>query len=103
LKSDNFFVCIAFLKHRDEIRYTPYGIPILSARLIHISKKNVSNVTKKLNFELELISVGEIAKEFSKVKIGTRCRFFGFISSKSPQSKNLIFNLTNFEELCDLE
>lgn len=82
---------------RDVLRYTPAGIPIVSARLLHHSEQIEAGIPRQVEFEIAAIAAGEISGKFNQTELGVVFRFTGFLARKSRNSKNLVFHITDFE------
>jgi len=89
-----FVACIA---ERDALRYTPAGIPIVSAKLVHSSEQMEAGGTRQVEFEIAALAAGEISGRFNQAELGAIFQFTGFLSRKSRNSKSLVFHVTNFE------
>ncbi len=87
----------AVIAERDALRYTPAGIPIISARLQHGSEQVEAGIPRQIEFELTAIAAGEISGRFSQAELGAMFRFTGFLARKSRNSKSLVFHVTDFE------
>ncbi len=93
----NQFTCIAVINERDALRYTPAGIPIVSARLQHGSEQNEAGIRRRVELELNTVVAGELSDRFCKTPIGTLCRFSGFLARRNRNSKSLVFHVTDFD------
>jgi primosomal replication protein N len=94
---DNSFHCIATLAERDVLRYTPAGIPMVSAILTHTSEQLEAGISRQVGFELHAIAAGTIADRLERAQMGALFRFNGFMARKNRNSKTLVFHLTDFE------
>ena len=88
---------IATIAEREILRYTPAGVPIVSAVLLHSSQQNEAGVPRLVEFEIAAIVAGEISGRFSQAELGGTFKFTGFLARKSRNSKSLVFHLTDFE------
>jgi primosomal replication protein N len=86
--------CIA---ERDAMRYTPAGIPIVAARLLHSSEQVEAGIPRQVEFEIAAIAAGEISGKFNQAELGEMFRFTGFLARKNRNSKSLVFHITGFE------
>jgi primosomal replication protein N len=93
----NQFRIIASIAEREALRYTPAGIPIVSARLLHSSQQIEANVQRLVEFEVAAIAAGEISGRFNQVELGETFQFTGFLARKNRNSKSLVFHITDFE------
>jgi len=96
-RGDNSFHCIATLAERDVVRYTPAGIPMVSAILAHTSEQLEAGISRQVGFELRAVAAGTIADRLERAEMGALFRFSGFIARKNRNSKSLVFHLTDFE------
>jgi primosomal replication protein N len=88
---------VATIAEREILRYTPAGVPIVSAVLLHSSQQNEAGVPRLVEFEISAIAAGEISGRFSQAELGGTFQFTGFLARKSRNSKSLVFHLTDFE------
>jgi primosomal replication protein N len=79
------------------MRYTPAGIPIVTAKLAHDSEQVEADIRRQVEFEIAAVVVGEISGKFCQAELGVAFQFTGFLARKSRNSKSLIFHVTNFE------
>jgi primosomal replication protein N len=93
----NQFQCVAVIAEREALRYTPAGIPIVSARLLHSSQQIEAGVERLVEFEIAAITAGEISGRFSQADLGKPFRFNGFLARKNRNSRSLVFHITDFE------
>lgn len=98
-RGENDFQCIATLTERDIKRYTPAGIPIVSARLLHTSEQVEANISRQVEFEIAAIAAGQTADLLERAELGERFRFKGFMARKNRNSKALVFHLTDIETI----
>jgi primosomal replication protein N len=88
---------IASIAERDVLRYTPAGIPIVSAKLQHASEQIEAGIPRQVEFEITAIAAGEISGRFNQAELGAMLAFTGFIARKNRNSKSLVFHVTDFE------
>jgi primosomal replication protein N len=93
----NQFQCVATLAEREVIRYTPAGIPIVSAKLLHSSQQLEAGTARLVEFEVAAIAAGEISGRLSQAELGGTYRFTGFLARKNRNSKSLVFHITDFD------
>jgi primosomal replication protein N len=96
-RSVNQLQFIATIAEREILRYTPAGIPIVSARLLHSSQQTEAGVQRLVEFEITAVAAGEISGKLNQAELGGTFQFTGFLARKSRNSKSLIFHLTDFE------
>jgi len=88
---------VASIAEREVLRYTPAGIPIVSARLLHSSQQVEAGVPRLIDFDIAAIAAGEVSGRFSQADLGGTFRFTGFLARKSRNSKSLVFHIVDFE------
>ena len=81
------------------MRYSPAGVPIVAARLVHNSVQIEAGSKRVVECELATLAAGEIAGRLEEAELGAEFRFTGFIARKNRNSKSLIFHLTDFETI----
>lgn len=94
----NQFQVIANIAEREILRYTPAGIPIVSAKLLHSSQQLEAGVPRLIEFEIAAIAAGEISGRFNQAELGGTFQFTGFLARKSRKSKSLVFHIIDFEK-----
>ncbi len=93
----NQFQFVATIAEREILRYTPAGIPIVSARLLHSSQQVEAGVQRLVEFEIAALAAGEISGRFNQAELGGTFQFTGFLARKSRNSKSLVFHIIDFE------
>ena len=93
----NQFQFVATIAEREVLRFTPAGIPIVSARLLHVSQQTEAKIDRRVEFEIAAVAAGEISGRFHDADLGGTYRFSGFLSRKSRNSKSLVFHVSDFE------
>jgi primosomal replication protein N len=88
---------IASIIERDVMRYTPAGIPIVAARLLHSSEQVEAGVQRLVEFEIAALAAGEISGQLNQAELGETYRFNGFLARKNRNSKSLVFHVTDFD------
>ncbi len=88
---------IAVIAERDVLRYTPAGIPIVSAKLLHESEQIEASIPRQVTFEISALAAGEISGRFNQAELGVVFEFAGFLARKNRNSKSLVFHVTDFE------
>ncbi|GGC59876.1 primosomal replication protein N [Undibacterium terreum] len=88
---------VASIAEKGTLRYTPAGIPVASAVLMHSSQQMEANINRLVEFEISAIAAGEISKRFMDIELGVVMVFTGFLSRKNRNSKSLVFHIVGFE------
>ena len=91
----------ASIAEREILRYTPAGIPIVSAKLLHSSQQIEAGLTRQIDFEISVIAAGEISGRFSQAELGVVYQFTGFLARKNRNSKSLVFHISDFVDGVD--
>jgi primosomal replication protein N len=81
---------------RDVLRYSPAGVPIVSATLLHSSQQEEAGVTRQVEFEIAALAAGEISGRFARAELGAAHQFTGFLARKNRNSKALVFHIIDF-------
>jgi primosomal replication protein N len=81
---------------RDVLRYTPAGVPIVSALLTHSSQQMEAGAARQVEFEITAVAAGEISGRFSQAELGATHLFQGFLARKNRNSKSLVFHIIDF-------
>jgi len=87
---------VAQILERDVLRYTPAGVPIVSATLLHSSQQMEAGVARLTEFEITALAAGEISGRFSQAELGAVHQFTGFLAKKNRNSKSLVFHIIDF-------
>ncbi|MGZ3254184.1 MAG: primosomal replication protein N [Burkholderiaceae bacterium] len=95
----NQFQFVANIAEREILRYTPAGIPIVSAKLQHTSQQVEAGVERLVEFEMTAIAAGEISGRFNQAELGATYRFTGFLARKNRNSKSIVFHILDFDVL----
>ncbi len=78
------------------MRYTPAGMPIVSAVLQHSSQQVEAGIARLAEFEISALAAGEISDRFGAAELGKTYQFTGFLAKKSRNSKSLVFHIIDF-------
>jgi primosomal replication protein N len=87
---------VASIAAREILRYTPAGIPIVSAKLLHNSQQIEAGVARLIEFEIAALAAGEISGKLDQAALGQTFQFTGFLARKSRNSKSLVFHIIDF-------
>ena len=87
---------VATILERDVLRYTPAGVPIVSATLSHSSQQVEAGVERLVEFEMIAMAAGEISGRFARAELGAAHQFTGFVAKKNRSSKALVFHIIDF-------
>lgn len=98
-RGENSFQCVATLAERDAKRFTPAGIPIVTARLLHSSEQVEAGIVRRVEFEAAAVAAGTLADRLERADLGQAYRFSGFIARKNRNSRTLVFHLTDIDTI----
>ncbi|MFZ6719415.1 primosomal replication protein N [Undibacterium sp. Ji49W] len=87
---------VARIVEKTALRYTPAGIPIASATLMHSSETREANTVRQVEFEISAVAAGEISRRFNEIDLDVPVEFTGFLARKNRNSKSLVFHVTEF-------
>jgi primosomal replication protein N len=87
---------VATISERDILRYSPAGVPIVSATLAHGSQQVEAGVPRQVEFEIAALAAGEISGRFARAELGAAHQFTGFLARKNRSSKALVFHIIDF-------
>jgi primosomal replication protein N len=93
----NQFQVVACIAEREVLRFTPAGIPIVSAKLLHSSQQVEAGIERLVEFEIAALAAGEISGRFGQADLGIVFQFTGFLARKSRNSKSLVFHIIDFQ------
>ena len=85
------------------MRYTPAGVPIVSATLTHSSQQVEAGVARLAEFEVTALAAGEISGRFGQAELGSTYQFTGFLAKKNRNSKSLVFHIIDFSAAAQAE
>ncbi|RJX30939.1 MAG: primosomal replication protein N [Oxalobacter sp.] len=96
MNPENQLQLLARIVERETLRYTPAGIPIVTAKLLHSSTQVEAGIERLIEFEIPAIASGEIAGKFNKAEMSETHQFNGFMARKNRNSKSLVFHIIDF-------
>ncbi len=89
----------ATLVERTALRFTPAGIPVLEAQLQHVSQAVEAGITRRLDFALDVIAMGETAQQLARESLGSELAMSGFLAPRSRRSSRLRVHVVDFSRL----
>lgn len=93
----NHFTLTAFLVAKDAIRFTPAGIPVMHCQLEHSGQANEVGVARKIQMNVEAITIGPIQKDLERMDLGAEAVFEGFLAPKTLRNQRLVFHITHIQ------
>jgi primosomal replication protein N len=97
--SANRLTIDATLAHRDDLRYTPAGLPALSLTLFHASEQPEAGGRRKVDCEIAAVAFGETAASLAKLAPGTAVRCEGFLARRWRTGTTLALHIERFERI----
>ena len=94
----NELIVVASIVEKSILRFTPSGIPIATATLMHDSKQEQAGSQRQVDFEISAIAAGNISKAFLEIELGVSMLFTGFLARKNRNNKSLVFHVTSFQK-----
>ena len=93
----NRFTLDAMLAQRDDLRYTPAGMPVLELTLAHTSSQAEAGGERKVDCEIAAIAFADIARELASVETGTALRCEGFIARRYRTGTSVALHISRFD------
>lgn len=82
----------------DSLRYSPAGVPIAEAVLLHRSGQTVANQMRQVECELRIQASGPLADRLAAMSSGTQVSLEGVLNRRSVNSRQLILIVNQFEK-----
>ena len=98
---ENQLQLVASLIEREATRYTPAGIPVIVARLLHQSQQTEAEAQRSVEFEMPVIAIGKIAGQLEKLEAGQLRHFTGYLAKRNRKSRTLVLHITGIASLSD--
>ncbi len=93
----NTTVLTGTLIGREELRYTPAGMPALNFRIGHASEQVEAGRPRSVNLEIDGVALGEVAEKLSRTPLQGEYSFEGFLALRSKQSRLPVLHVNRFE------
>ena len=85
--------------HKETLRYTPAGIPLLSLTLQHASEQLEAGLMRKVECEVNAVAMGELALKTQNIEPGTPVDVSGFLARRSLRSTQLVLHINTIERI----
>jgi len=82
---------------RGSLRYTPAGMPVIEFRLAHTSEQCEAGVSRRVECELDCLTIGTTAQLMKDVGPGTALTVSGFIAARSLKRKTPVLHVVEIE------
>jgi len=94
----NRLVISGVLIQVDLVRYSPAGVPIAEAVILHRSSQAVASQTRQVECELTVQASGSLASQLAQLVVGTQVKLEGALNRRSMNSRQLILILNRIEK-----
>jgi len=82
----------------DPVRYSPAGVPIAEAVILHRSSQTVATQARQVECELTVQASGSLATQLAQLATGTQVKLEGALNRRSVKSRQLILILNRIEK-----
>jgi primosomal replication protein N len=82
----------------DPLRYSPAGVPIAEAVVLHRSSQTVATQVRQVECELTVQASGTLATQLAQLASGTQVKLEGALNRRSVKSRQLILILNRIEK-----
>jgi primosomal replication protein N len=93
----NRLILDATVSARDDLRYTPAGIPAIDVTLQHESMQAEAGGQRKVSCELHAVAFAEVAVKLSRMPVGSALRCEGFLARRYRTGVTVAMHITNIE------
>ena len=82
----------------DPVRYSPAGVPIAEAVILHRSSQTVATQARQVECELTVQASGSLATQLAQLATGAQVKLEGALNRRSVKSRQLILILNRIEK-----
>ena len=82
----------------DPVRYSPAGVPIAEAVILHRSSQTVATQARQVECELTVQASGTLATQLAQLAAGVQVKLEGALNRRSVKSRQLILILNRIEK-----
>lgn len=82
----------------DPVRYSPAGVPIAEAVVLHRSSQTVATQARQVECELTVQASGTLASQLAQLNTGTQVKLEGALNRRSVKGRQLILILNRIEK-----
>lgn len=83
------------LTARDDLRFTPAGIPALDCTLTHASVQEEAGGERRVDCELHAVAFDDVARKIARLPVGSALRCEGFLARRYRTGVTLALHITN--------
>jgi primosomal replication protein N len=85
------------MQSRDDLRYTPAGIPVLDFALAHESTQLEAGIERLVACELAAVALGPVANQLAAVVPGAQLRCSGFLARRYRTGTSVALHVNAFD------
>lgn len=89
------------VQSRETLRYTPAGIAVIEWRIAHLSQQDEAGQPRRVECEIDCITVGKLALQLEHVPLGAKLLAHGFLAARSRRRQTPTLHVTEIEFLID--
>jgi primosomal replication protein N len=86
----------ATIATRDDLRYTPAGLPALTVTLRHASEQPEAGGRRKVDCEIVAVAFGDTARRLASLPVGSAIRCEGFLARRWRTGTSLALHIDRF-------
>ncbi len=87
----------ATLSARNDLRYTPAGIPAVDCTLLHASMQPEAGGERRVECELHAVAFADVALALGRLTVGSELRVTGFLARRYRTGVTVAMHITNIE------
>ncbi len=87
----------ARLQSRDDLRFTPAGLPVLDFALAHDSLQVEAGTERRVACELAAVALGPVARELAAIAPGATIRCRGFLARRYRTGISVALHVNAFD------
>ncbi len=87
----------ARLQSRDDLRFTPAGLPVLDFALAHDSLQVEAGAERRVACELAAVALGPVARELAAIAPGATIRCSGFLARRYRTGVSVALHVNAFD------
>ena len=85
------------LTERDDLRFTPAGLPRIAMKIRHISTQQEAGCERQLQCVVPLLALGEAAIQANRLSLGQQVSVTGFLAQRSLRIAQLVLHVDNIK------
>ena len=93
----NRTVLQANIASKDQLRYTPAGVAVLSFVVEHYSSQTEAGRPRDVALTLDCVAIGDKARSLDQVAPESKLELTGFLGNRSSKSRWVVLHVTEFD------